>query len=95
MPLPGCERCGGLGMLIEYRLTWKRPGGDRNGPVQCALGVEDEIDGWRRAAELDEDAFDVSVLSGAKDCVCRRPPPEERRGLSVELDYKMRQAGDR
>lgn len=93
MPRPGCGRCGGSGMLIEYRLTWKRPGSDRNGPVQCALGVEDEIDGWRQAAELDGDAFDVNVLSGAKDCVCRRPPEEEK--APVELDYKMRQAGDR
>jgi hypothetical protein len=89
--MPGCSRCGGSGVLVEYRLIWKipRPG---QRPQGGCLRVDDAAEGWRRAGLLEAGAVDVDVLSGVKDCSCRKPEEPE---AELAVDYKMRQAGDR
>jgi hypothetical protein len=55
--------------------------------------VQDARDGWARAEALEEDAFDKDVLSGVKDCSCRKPEVKEPEPVAA-VDWKMRQAGD-
>ena len=78
-------------MLFEYRLVWKLP---REGEpaLSSVRPVADEQEGRRLAETLEQAAFDIDVLSGAKDCSCRKPAAEP---VLTPPDYKMRQAGDR
>lgn len=92
MPQPHCIRCGGSGMLVEYRLIWKRPR-EGQAAIECCRRVDDAQAGWDQGDRLEEGAFDVNVLSGVKDCPCRKP--EKGPEPVLALDYKMRQAGDR
>lgn len=87
-----CARCGGTGVVIEYRLVWKMP---RDGwrPLQYARRVPDFSEGWLQADELPACAFDVDVLSGARDCKCRAPEKKPEPEMPA-VDYKSRQAGD-
>lgn len=72
MPRPLCNTCANVGQVTEYRLLWKEKREDAP-PVKCSRRVESALGGWQKAKELPAQAFEIDVVSCARNCPnCRK-----------------------
>ena len=76
-----CGKCGGLGILTELRVVWKKPRVSERGeampPLKCSRRVADEEECARESIALRAAGMiEVDCVSSAGLCTCRAKKQE-------------------